>query len=143
MYLCNLWWLMLIYILYAFLYYYIRCFFRRRKLFDKSIFIILISSKVFWFSICCILLSNRLMLHCTVMSSVNFLFVYFPCVFLCLPLLNSLSGISLIFDKCSILKQTIWQSNHASHTKLYFNEFVANVLRDNIGGVIFDLRGQK
>ena len=31
--------------------------------------------------------------------------------------------------------------NHASHTKLYFNEFVANVLRDNIGRVIFDLRG--
>ena len=60
--LCNLW-LMLIYILYAFLYYYIRCFFRRRKLFDKSIFIILISSKVFWFSICCILLSNHLMLY--------------------------------------------------------------------------------
>ena len=40
-----------------------------------------------------------------------------------------------------MVKQTIWQSNHASHTKLYFNEFVANVLRDNIGIVIFDLRG--
>ena len=28
-----------------------------------------------------------------------------------------------------------------SHTKVYFNEFIANVLRDNIGIVIFDLRG--
>ena len=33
------------------------------------------------------------------------------------------------------------QSNHTSHTKVYFNEFVVNVLRDNIGIVIFDLRG--
>ena len=29
----------------------------------------------------------------------------------------------------------------ASHTKVYFNEFVANVLRDDIGMGIFDLRG--
>ena len=48
-------------------------------------------------------------------------------------------NISLIIQRCSIVKQTIWQSNRASHTKLYFNEFVANVLRDNIGTVIFDL----
>ena len=27
------------------------------------------------------------------------------------------------------------------HRKFYFYEFVANVLRDNIGIVIFDLRG--
>ena len=27
------------------------------------------------------------------------------------------------------------------HTKVYFNEFVANVLRDDIGIVILDLRG--
>ena len=40
-----------------------------------------------------------------------------------------------------MVKQTIWQSNRASHTKLYFNEFVANVLRDDIGIVILDLRG--
>ena len=26
------------------------------------------------------------------------------------------------------------------HTKVYFNEFVANVLRDNIGRVAFDLQ---
>ena len=35
--------------------------------------------------------------------------------------------ILLIIQRCSILKQTIWHSNHTSHTKLYFNEFVANV----------------
>ena len=40
-----------------------------------------------------------------------------------------------------MLEQTIWGLNHASHTKVYFNEFVANVLRDDIGIVIFDLRG--
>ena len=49
--------------------------------------------------------------------------------------------ILLIIQRCSILKQTIWHSNHTSHTKLYFNEFVANVLRDNIGILIFDLHG--
>ena len=27
----------------------------------------------------------------------------------------------------------IWPSNHTSHTKVYFNEFVANSLRDNVG----------
>ena len=32
-----------------------------------------------------------------------------------------------------ILLETIWPSNHTSHTKVYFNEFVANALRDNIG----------
>ena len=31
------------------------------------------------------------------------------------------------------------QSNVGCETKEYFNEFVANVLRDNIGTVIFDL----
>ena len=31
--------------------------------------------------------------------------------------------------------------NHTSHTKVYFNEFVTNVLRDDIGIVSFDLRG--
>ena len=31
--------------------------------------------------------------------------------------------------------------NHTSHKKIYFNEFVANVLRDVIGIFIFDLRG--
>ena len=40
-----------------------------------------------------------------------------------------------------MLEQTIWLSNHTSHTKVYFNEFVANVLRDDIGIVVFDLRG--
>ena len=40
--------------------------------------------------------------------------------------------ISLIFDKCSILKQTIWPWNHTFHTKVYFNEFFANVLRDTL-----------
>ena len=40
--------------------------------------------------------------------------------------------ISSIFDKCSILQQTQSQPTHTSNTKVYFNEFVANALRDNI-----------
>ena len=48
-------------------------------------------------------------------------------------------AISSIFDKCSILEQTIWPSNHTSHTKVYFNEFVSNALHENIGIVNFDL----
>ena len=40
-----------------------------------------------------------------------------------------------------MLEQTIWLWNHTSHTKVYFNEFVANVLRDNIGMIIFDRHG--
>jgi hypothetical protein len=31
--------------------------------------------------------------------------------------------------------------NHTSHTKVYFNEFVANVLRDDRDIIIFDLSG--
>ena len=27
----------------------------------------------------------------------------------------------------------MWASNHTFHTKVFFNEFVANVLRDNMG----------
>ena len=38
-----------------------------------------------------------------------------------------------------MLLQTIWLWNHISHTKVYFNEFVANALRDNV--IIFDLVG--
>ena len=49
------------------------------------------------------------------------------CLFICLFIL-----ISSIFDKCSILLQMIWPSNHTSDTKVYFNEFFANTLRDNI-----------
>ena len=32
-----------------------------------------------------------------------------------------------------MVQQTIWLRNHTSHTKVYFNEFVANVLRDDMG----------
>ena len=49
--------------------------------------------------------------------------------------------ILLIIEGCSMLLWTIWPRNHTSHTKVYFNEFVANVLRDDIGIVIFDLKG--
>ena len=37
----------------------------------------------------------------------------------------------------------LWAShpNQTSYRKLYFNEFVANVLLDNMGIIIFDLRG--
>ena len=40
-----------------------------------------------------------------------------------------------------ILQQTIWPWNHTSHKNIYFYEFVANVLFDNIGILIFDLHG--
>ena len=42
-------------------------------------------------------------------------------------------SISSIFDKFSMLQQTQSQPNHTSNTKVYFNEVVANALRDNIG----------
>ena len=54
-----------------------------------------------------------------------------------------------IFDKCSILEHPIWPSNHTSHTKVYFNEFVENAWPDKIGIVILTsevmkvVRGQK
>ena len=32
-------------------------------------------------------------------------------------------------------------SHHTSHAKVYFNGFVTNVLRNNMGMVIFDLQG--
>ena len=35
----------------------------------------------------------------------------------------------------------IWLRNHTSHTKVYFNEFVANVLRDNIGIEVMEVVG--
>ena len=50
-------------------------------------------------------------------------------------------NISLIIQRCSMVKRTIWPPNHRSHTKVYFNEVVANALRGNIGIVNFGLRG--
>ena len=47
--------------------------------------------------------------------------------------------ISSKFDKCSILEHLLWPSNHTSHTKVHFNECVANALRDNMAMIIFDL----
>ena len=41
--------------------------------------------------------------------------------------------ISSIFVKYSILQQTQSRPDHSSNTKVYFNEFVGNALRDNIG----------
>ena len=49
--------------------------------------------------------------------------------------------ISLIIQGCSMVRQSIWPRNHTSNKKFYFNEFVANVLRDVIGIVVFGLRG--
>ena len=37
--------------------------------------------------------------------------------------------------------KSIWPRNHTSHKKFYFYEFVANVLRDNIGIAIFEIQG--
>ena len=53
-----------------------------------------------------------------------------------------LINISLIIQGCSTVYYSIWPRNHTSHKKFYFNEFVANVMRDVIGIVIFDLRGR-
>ena len=41
-----------------------------------------------------------------------------------------------------MLKQRIWPPNHRFHTKVYFNEVVANALRDNIGIGMEAVRGQ-
>jgi hypothetical protein len=35
------------------------------------------------------------------------------------------------------------QPNHTSKTKVYFNKFIANVLRDNIGSKKISLQPQK
>ena len=40
-----------------------------------------------------------------------------------------------MFTSIIIVKECI------SHTKVYFNEYVANVMRDDIGIVFFDLHG--
>ena len=50
-----------------------------------------------------------------------------------------ISSIPSVFDKYSILEQTVWPSNHTSHTSVYFNELVANVFLDDMGMIIFDL----
>ena len=47
----------------------------------------------------------------------------------------------IAFGFSQILQQTIWPRSQTSHKKKYFYEFVANVLRDNIGILIFDLHG--
>ena len=44
-------------------------------------------------------------------------------------------------DGSQKLLQTTWLWNHTCHTKVYVNEFVANVLLDNMGMIIFDLWG--
>ena len=38
-------------------------------------------------------------------------------------------------------ERTIWLRNYISHTKVYFNEFEANALHDNMGVIIFDNQG--
>ena len=40
-----------------------------------------------------------------------------------------------------MLLQLIWLWNHRSQTKVYFNEFVANDLRDNMDMIIYDVQG--
>jgi hypothetical protein len=49
-------------------------------------------------------------------------------------IISELGGSNLIDKRHGSRKllQTIWPSNHTSLTKVYFNEFVANVLHDNI-----------
>ena len=67
----------------------------------------------------------------------------FHAVELSLSQIFSLKLISSIFDKCSMLEQTQSRPNHTTKTKVYFNEFVANVLRDNIGSTKISLQPQK
>ena len=52
---------------------------------------------------------------------------------------------SLFLDRLNLIKKRhgsqmlikkIWLLNHTSHTKVYFNEFVANILHDNMGMII-------
>ena len=54
---------------------------------------------------------------------------------------STMFDISLIIQVCSKVLYSIWPRNHTSHNFFYFNEFVANVLRDVIGIFVFDLRG--
>ena len=42
-----------------------------------------------------------------------------------------------------MLEQTQSRPNHTSTAKVYFNEFIANVLRDNIGSKKISLQPQK
>ena len=42
-----------------------------------------------------------------------------------------------------MLGQTKSRPNHTSKTKVYFNEFVANILRDNVGSKRISLQPQK
>ena len=50
----------------------------------------------------------------------------------------------LLFESLGVLWVLSYTASHPNHTssrKCYFNEFVVNVLRDNMGIIIFDLRG--
>ena len=49
----------------------------------------------------------------------------------------------LLFESLGVLWVLSYPASHPNHTsdrKFYFNEFVANVLRDNMGIIIFDLQ---
>ena len=57
---------------------------------------------------------------------------------------KSTSTSILLFESLGVLWVMSYPAsnpNHMSYRKFYFYEFVANVLRDNIGIVISDLRG--
>ena len=50
----------------------------------------------------------------------------------------------LLFESLGVVWVLSYPASHPNHTsyrKFYFNEFVANVLHDNMGMIIFDLRG--
>ena len=50
----------------------------------------------------------------------------------------------LLFKSLGVLWVLSYPASHPNHTsyrKFYFYEFFANVLRDNMGRIIFDLRG--
>ena len=54
------------------------------------------------------------------------IYLRFPQSYACLTAIL----ISLIFDKCSMLLETIRPSIHTSHSKVYFNEFLEKAWRD-------------
>ena len=61
-------------------------------------------------------------------------------IFARLCLIRDVSQDCILINKrhgSQMLEQTIWLWNYTSHTKVYFNEFVANALHDNMGMITF------
>ena len=60
------------------------------------------------------------------------------------PSQQGLISSTILFELIGVLwmvDQTQSQPNHTSYRKLYYNNIVANVLRVNMGMIIFEFRG--